>query len=181
MNKWRLSHKQVVGAFIRTVAKGQDFERIKNRRYIAEKGLSFNDFRGPDLIYQRENEFWGFEIKPSYVTILEVERGIGQCAISQVCGLYPYLVLHQETFKERARFLTLMRWLGIIVYSNKLNFTVANEAPGSTFSLTKFFKSLSPDFWIEKAYEDVKQGKEVPIPTIHQLAQSEYEEPLPDF
>lgn len=92
-------------------------------------------FNGPDLLYWDGDKFIGFEIKPVDISIGEIEKGIGQCALSTASDIHSFLVLSLDTWNSVSYIISRLGWLGIMAYDTRLRFMVVKQPVGISFPL----------------------------------------------
>lgn len=108
-----LTHIEVLKALTNFMQE-QGWQRIKDKRY---KFFHLN----PDAVFQK----MGYpliivEVKPEYLTIDEVRKGIGQCAQVLAYPEYrPYFVIPEKWYFEFSNVFAKLPWLGIIAYVGK--------------------------------------------------------------
>ena len=123
-----LTHTEVKLVLISFLEK-QGWKSIKDqRRKIFKlvfrqsmKELTFESFNPhPDAVFEKDGSLFAMEIKPEYVTLGEIQRGIGQCALLLACPEYkPYLVISENWYGELVSVFIRLNWLGVITYKGK--------------------------------------------------------------
>jgi hypothetical protein len=135
LEKANFGHKAITGKVIDFCEAQGGLQRVKqyHKQFVIR----------PDLIYvyleAKPVRFLVFEIKPSYITLDELARGIGECVAHFTSSYFKpvesWLVIYQETFQEYQRLLLgtpYLEWLGILTYGINMRIT---KKPGGKMPL----------------------------------------------